>query len=67
MLYRQRNRIEHLINHLKQFRRIATRYEKRADNYAAMLTIAAMLLMALICKHTLVLFVRNASRRRSYC
>lgn len=37
--YRQRNRIERLFNRLKQFRRIATRYEKRADNYLAMLTI----------------------------
>jgi hypothetical protein len=31
--------IERLINRLKQFRRIATRYEKRAVNYAAMLAI----------------------------
>ena len=31
-LYRERNRIERLINRLKQFRRIATRYEKRAEN-----------------------------------
>lgn len=42
--YRQRNRIERAFNRLKQFRRIATRYEKRADNYLAMLTIAAILL-----------------------
>ena len=33
--YRERNRIERLINRLKQFRRIATRYEKRAANYLA--------------------------------
>jgi transposase len=37
--YRRRNRVERLINRLKQFRRVATRYEKRAANYAAMLTI----------------------------
>jgi transposase len=43
-LYRERNRIERLINRLKQFRRIATRYEKRAANYLAMLTVAAVLL-----------------------
>jgi transposase len=42
--YRERNRIERLINRLKQFRRIATRYEKRAANYLAMLTIAAITL-----------------------
>ena len=42
--YRERNRVERLINRLKQYRRIATRYEKRAANYAAMLTIGAILL-----------------------
>lgn len=42
--YRQRNRVERLINRLKQFRRVATRYEKRAANYLAMLTLAAILL-----------------------
>lgn len=36
-LYRERNRVERLINRLKQFRRIATRYEKYAHNYLAML------------------------------
>jgi transposase len=42
--YRERNRVERLINRLKQFRRVATRYEKRAANYLAMLTLAAILL-----------------------
>ena len=42
--YRERNVVERLINRLKQWRRIATRYEKRAANYRAMLTIAAILL-----------------------
>ena len=42
--YRERNRVERLINRLKQFRRIATRYEKRAVNYLAMLTIGMILL-----------------------
>ncbi len=42
--YRQRNVVERLINRLKQFRRVATRYEKRAANYGAMLTIACILL-----------------------
>jgi transposase len=36
--------VERLINRLKQWRRIATRYEKRAANYLAMPTIAAILL-----------------------
>ena len=42
LVYRSRNRVERLINRLKQFRRIATRYEKLAANYAAMLTIASI-------------------------
>lgn len=43
-LYRHRNKVERLIGRIKEFRRIATRYEKRALNYAAMLTIAAIFL-----------------------
>jgi transposase len=43
-LYRLRNRIERLINRCKQFRRIATRYEKRAANYQAMWLIGAIIL-----------------------
>jgi transposase len=43
-IYRQRNRVERLFNRLKQHRRIATRYEKLAANYLAMLTLAAILL-----------------------
>jgi transposase len=42
--YRQRNVVERLIARLKQFRRIATRYEKRAVNYRGMLTLAAIML-----------------------
>jgi transposase len=42
--YRQRNIVERMINRLKNFRRIATRYEKRAANYLAMITIGAILL-----------------------
>jgi len=34
--------IERTINRLKQFRRVATRYDKRAANYLAMVTIAAI-------------------------
>ncbi len=43
-VYRMRNRIERLINRCKQFRRLATRYEKRAVNYRAMWLIAVCLL-----------------------
>ena len=41
---RERNRVERLINRLKQHRRIATRYEKRALNYLAMIIIGFILL-----------------------
>jgi len=41
---RERNKVERLINRLKQSRRIATRYEKRAANYLAMLTLGMILL-----------------------
>jgi len=40
--YRERNRIERLINRLKQYRRIGVRYEKYAVNYLAMLMIGAI-------------------------
>jgi hypothetical protein len=36
--------VERLINRLKQARRIATRYEKRGDNYLAMVHIGMILL-----------------------
>jgi transposase len=42
--YRERNVVERLINRLKQWRRIATRYEKRRANYHAMVAVAAILL-----------------------
>jgi transposase len=44
MAYRERNVVERLINRLKQFRRLATHYEKRAANYRAMVTVVAILL-----------------------
>ena len=40
--YRERNVVERLINRLKQWRRIASRYEKRAANYLAMLNLSAI-------------------------
>ena len=42
--YKKRNRVERLFNRLKQYRRVATRYEKCAANYLAMLHLAAILL-----------------------
>jgi len=41
-LYRERNRIERFFNRVKHCRRIATRFEKHAANYLAMLKLAAI-------------------------
>nr|WP_244396047.1 IS5 family transposase [Beijerinckia indica] len=40
-LYKDRNRIERMFNRLKQFRRIATRYDKTAVSFLKFLAIAA--------------------------
>jgi transposase len=42
--YRERHRVERLINRLQPFRRVATRYEKLAVSYLAMVTSAAVLM-----------------------
>jgi transposase len=42
--YAGRNRVERCVIRLKQFRRVATRYEKRACNYLAMVKLAAALI-----------------------
>ena len=41
VLYRQRNLIERMFGRLKDFRRIATRYDKLARNFLAGVLIAA--------------------------
>jgi len=41
-LYKRRNLIERTINKLKQFRRIATRYDRNPENFRAFLHLAAM-------------------------
>ena len=43
-LYAQRHLVECCFSKLKQFRRVATRYEKTARNYLAVVTIAATIL-----------------------
>ncbi|WP_445304770.1 MULTISPECIES: transposase [unclassified Microcoleus] len=43
-IYRQRNIVERAIDRLKQFRRIATRYEKLTANYTATIAITCILL-----------------------
>jgi transposase len=43
-LYAQRHLIECCFSKLEQFRRVATRYEKTAGNYLAVVTLAATVL-----------------------
>jgi len=41
-LYRERNLIERFFSKLKHFRRVATRYDKLAANFLAMVQLASM-------------------------
>jgi len=41
-LYRQRNAVERFFNKLKHFRAVATRYDKRDDNYLASVQLASI-------------------------
>ena len=41
-LYRKRNLVERFFNKLKQFRAVATRYDKRDDNYLACVKLASV-------------------------
>ena len=41
-LYRQRNAVERFFNKLKHFRAVATRYDKRDDNYLASIKLASV-------------------------
>jgi transposase len=43
-LYAKRNVVERCVNRLKQWRGIATRYDKRAANYRAMVVIASLMI-----------------------
>ena len=42
VLYRQRNAIERMFGRLKDFRRIATRYDRLAQNFLAAVCLAAI-------------------------
>jgi putative transposase len=41
-LYKERNRIERFFNKLKQFRRVATRYDKLLANFMGFVKLAAI-------------------------
>jgi len=41
-VYRQRNLVERFFNRLKQFRGIATRYDRKAENFLAAIKLVAV-------------------------
>jgi hypothetical protein len=58
--YRDRNRIERMFNRPKQFRRIATRYDKTAMSFLAFLSLAAVKLWPpILCQQNLERFARS--------
>lgn len=44
-LYKDRNKVERYFNKLKQYRRVATRYEKTARSFAGFIYIASALIL----------------------
>jgi len=42
--YKERNLVERMFNRLKDFRRIATRYDKLASNFASAIALAAIII-----------------------
>ena len=44
-LYKERNLVERFMNRIKQFRRVATRYEKTARNFLAFVQLAAITIL----------------------
>ena len=46
-LYKERNMAERFINRIKQYRRVATRYEKTARNFLGFVHVAAIMVLLL--------------------
>jgi transposase len=44
-LYKERNLVERFINRIKQFRRVATRFEKTARNFLAFVQLASIMVL----------------------
>jgi putative transposase len=44
-LYKERNKVERLIRLLKQYRRVATRYEKTDPNFLGFVYVAAVMIL----------------------
>jgi putative transposase len=45
-LYKERNQVERFVNRLKQYRRIATRYEKTGRNFLAFIHLASIMILS---------------------
>lgn len=46
-LYQERNVVERFINRIKQYRRVATRYDKTARNFLAFVQVASIMVLLL--------------------
>lgn len=46
-LYKDRNKVERFFNKLKQYRRVATRYEKTANSFAGFVYLASAMILLL--------------------
>lgn len=44
-LYKERTKVEWLINRIKQYRRVATRYEKTARNFLGFVQVASIMVL----------------------
>ena len=44
-VYKERNKVERLINLMKQYRRVATRYEKTDSNFLGFIHVAAIMIL----------------------
>lgn len=45
VLYKERNQAERFVNRVKHYRRVATRYEKTARNFLAVIYVAAIMVL----------------------
>jgi transposase len=45
VLYKERNHAERFVNRIKHYRRVATRYEKTARNFLAVIYVAAIMVL----------------------
>jgi len=46
-LYKERNLVERFMNRIKQYRRVATRYEKKARNFLGFVHVASIMVLLL--------------------